>query len=62
MHALKKISYFYTGEYMFPEVNAVMASEKLLSLPEHTSIRISVILIVFMLYIITSYKRGELRC
>lgn len=28
MHALKKISYFYTGEYMFPEVNAVMASEK----------------------------------
>jgi hypothetical protein len=28
MHALKKIGYFSTAEYMFPEVNAVMASEK----------------------------------
>jgi hypothetical protein len=28
MHATKKIGYFYTAEYRFPEVNAVTACEK----------------------------------
>jgi len=43
---------------MFPEVSTVMACKKTSIFPEHTSICISVILVVFMLYIIVCYKGG----
>jgi hypothetical protein len=56
MHALKQISYFYTAEFVFPEVSAVMACETSLSLTEHISVCVSVILTQFMSYIITHYE------